>query len=622
MLAAGDILDGSYRIIEEIGAGGAGVVFLGFHLRLNKYVVVKKLKTGIEDYLHVRREADILKQLHHPYLPQVYDFLIVDGEIFTVMDYVDGHDLKWYVENGVLFSEQELIRMLVQLCRVLEYLHGQTPPVLHRDIKPGNIMVRENGDVCLIDFNISSSDREEAAAGYSYHYAPPEQLAGIRHTYGQTLPPPDARGDIYSLGATFFYLMTGIRPRDVSPGDRKNILKNTAYSARLGRIVGKAMADRPEKRYPSAEKMRKALEQKENRTLRICRILAAAGVFILLVSGCTAGAIHIRNLQNEAFAAAYADYIGILATADTQAWIREGISFLNQDRYVRQFRSRPEQKAAVLEGVADGYYEEGSYTVAADYYEEALHLRTDAAYRTQDARNQVLCLIRSGDMDTAERVLELYRSEMPADSLAFVEVEFLIQSDRTEEALEQIDQLLGSAADREILLRCCLYGAECLKGTDAFEKRMYYLKEAGQYADTVLVFRQIGDGYLQAAQEASDSSIRKQALDGAEWCYEKLYAQTNAGYLDALNLAVILQMKEEYQDALEILQQLIQDAPEDYRAYREAAFASYQIELRKSAPYRSFASVRYYGELALEYYGNNTSDEQMVQLEELLDQLS
>ncbi len=158
MLSVGDVLDGSYRIISRIGDGGAGVVFLGYHLRLNKYVVVKKLKEEAGRYLNIRREADILKQLHHPYLPQVYDFLMVDREIFTVMDYVDGHDLKWYVEKGIAFSEQELFRMLIQLCQVLEYLHGQIPPVIHRDIKPGNIMIRENGDVCLIDFNISSSD--------------------------------------------------------------------------------------------------------------------------------------------------------------------------------------------------------------------------------------------------------------------------------------------------------------------------------------------------------------------------------------------------------------------------------------------------------------------------------
>ena len=89
-----DVLDGRYEILREIGTGGAGIVFLGYHLTLNKYVVVKKLKTQVREYLNIRGEADILKGLHHRYLPQVYDFLIVGDEVYTVMDYVDGHDLN------------------------------------------------------------------------------------------------------------------------------------------------------------------------------------------------------------------------------------------------------------------------------------------------------------------------------------------------------------------------------------------------------------------------------------------------------------------------------------------------------------------------------------------------
>ena len=104
-----EILDGRYEILREIGAGGAGVVFLGYHLTLNKYIVIKKLKTQVREYLNIRGEADILKELHHRYLPQVYDFVITGNEVYTVMDYVDGHDLNWYIRNGIVFSETELL---------------------------------------------------------------------------------------------------------------------------------------------------------------------------------------------------------------------------------------------------------------------------------------------------------------------------------------------------------------------------------------------------------------------------------------------------------------------------------------------------------------------------------
>lgn len=623
MLSVGDVLDGSYRIISRIGDGGAGVVFLGYHLRLNKYVVVKKLKEEAGRYLNIRREADILKQLHHPYLPQVYDFLMVDGEIFTVMDYVDGHDLKWYVEKGIAFSEQELFRMLIQLCQVLEYLHGQIPPVIHRDIKPGNIMIRENGDVCLIDFNISSSDGRENISGYSYHYAPPEQLEMIRNRAcdGQAVL-LDARSDIYSLGATFFYVATGIHPRDCSSEEQARALKETAYASSLLRVIQKAMSRKPEKRYASAGQMRKALERGRNRIWRICRGLAVSGISLAVILGAAAGMLHIRNKKEEAFAAAYMEYVDLRASGDTQAWIKEGIALLNRTEFAAQFWEKPAQKAVVLEGIADGYYEEGSYEEASGYYEEALSLRTDPAKETEDARDLILALIRSGEAEEAQRKLEIYQAALPSDTLSYVEVEFLVQEGRREEALEQIDSLLCTAEDREICLRCCLYGAECLEGTEEYGKRLAYLERAEQYVDTVLVYRRIGDGYLKLAQEETDGEVREKALDSTVRCYERLYAQANAGYVDRLNYAVVLQLKEKYQEAREVLEQLIREFPEDYRAYREAAFACYGLELKKAAQYRSWSPVLYYGGLAFQYYKEEFGDEQMVRLEELLDQLS
>ena len=160
MLQNGDVIDGMYQIVREIGKGGTGVIYLGYHLRLRKQIVIKRIKENYTGRINVRGEADILKRLHHTYLPQVYDFLEAGGGIYTVMDYIPGYDLQYYLDNQYQFPEQTVLLWLKQLCEVLEYLHTQDPPILHSDIKPGNIMITPEGNVCLIDFNISLDGTE------------------------------------------------------------------------------------------------------------------------------------------------------------------------------------------------------------------------------------------------------------------------------------------------------------------------------------------------------------------------------------------------------------------------------------------------------------------------------
>lgn len=162
----------------------------------------------------LRNEVDILKELHHPYLPQVYDFIMYENDLYTIIDYVDGHDLKFYIDNGYVFSEGQLIKWLKQLCEVLSYLHTHNPQVLHTDIKPANIIVKNNGDICLIDFGISLFGAEQIK-GISADYSSPEQYYNveyIRNGQREYCVALDERVDIYSLGATFYHLMTGIKP--------------------------------------------------------------------------------------------------------------------------------------------------------------------------------------------------------------------------------------------------------------------------------------------------------------------------------------------------------------------------------------------------------------------------
>lgn len=168
----------TYEIYEQIGAGGGGTVYKGLHKRMEKEVVIKKLKgtasTNIQD---CRTEVDILKNLRHSYLPQVIDFIDSSEGIFTVMDFIPGKSLQNMLDENYQFTEQEILKYMRQLCEALDYLHSQNPPIIHGDIKPDNIMITPKGNVCLIDFNISGALEGTTATtfGYTPGYSAPEQ---------------------------------------------------------------------------------------------------------------------------------------------------------------------------------------------------------------------------------------------------------------------------------------------------------------------------------------------------------------------------------------------------------------------------------------------------------------
>ncbi|MGN0324735.1 MAG: protein kinase [Lachnospiraceae bacterium] len=175
-------LQGTYTEIEEIGAGGGGTVFRAFHVRMQKYVVLKKIHVSLQDNVDIRGELDILKNLRHSYLPTVLDFIEDEGAIYTVMDYIPGESFESLLKKGVRFSQAQVIKYASQLGDVLSYLHGQKTPIVHGDIKPANIMLTPEDNICLIDFDISQIKNNISTTnmGYTPGFAPPEQVALVR----------------------------------------------------------------------------------------------------------------------------------------------------------------------------------------------------------------------------------------------------------------------------------------------------------------------------------------------------------------------------------------------------------------------------------------------------------
>lgn len=358
------IIAGIYEIHHKIGAGGGGVVYIGRHLRLEKPVVLKAdkrtLNVGMET---LRREVDLLKGLSHTYIPQVYDFVQENGVVYTVMDFIEGESCDKLIGKGNLPPQAVVIRWACQLLEALSYLHGQPPHgILHGDIKPANIMVRPNGDICLIDYNIALALGEDGAVkvGFSRGYASPEHygvdyIRGNRPAavgqfsgpgYGdererdetetlwerrQDLPGKsttggkrgillDVRSDIYSLGATLYYMLSGRRPAEnaleVLP------LTGEVCSPAVSEIIQKAMAPDPAWRYQSAEEMRAAfmqLYEKDERTVRHRkRIMVLTGSLLaLFLGGALCSFVGLKQLGQiqRALALAEGDVEGAVSLA-------------------------------------------------------------------------------------------------------------------------------------------------------------------------------------------------------------------------------------------------------------------------------------------------------------------
>lgn len=294
-----EIIASTFEVINRIGSGGGGVVYLANHLRLNKQVVLKadrrKISTPPE---LLRREVDVLKDLSHPYIPQVYDFFAEGEVVYTVMDYVDGESLDRPLKRGERFSQPQVIQWAIQLLQALEYLHSPThgtPPrgYVHSDVKPANLMRRANGDICLIDFNISLALGEDSVIGASAGYASPEHY-GLDYSFSgdtatmkqetqtmddrtatMTMPGirrkirPDVRSDIYSTGATLYHLLSGRRPAkdalEVAP------LSEMEVSPQIARMIAKAMAPNPQDRYQTASEMLWDLEHLRENDIRTIR---------------------------------------------------------------------------------------------------------------------------------------------------------------------------------------------------------------------------------------------------------------------------------------------------------------------------------------------------------------
>lgn len=311
MLATvGTVIDGKYELLKLIGKGGMSRVYLAMDKRLNKQWAVKEIIKNTRSRNNeiivqsLIAEANLMKKLDHPALPRIVDIIENKNTIYVIMDYIEGESLSSELEKHGAQPQELVIEWAKQLGEALDYLHTRKPPIIYRDMKPANVMLKPDGSVKLIDFGIAreykEGQSEDTVSLGTKGYAAPEQFGGK----GQT----DERTDVYCLGVTLYHLVTGKNPCE-PPYELYPIRHwNPQLSGGLENIILKCTQLNPDDRYQSCaellydldhyEEIDDSYKKKQKNKLKIFSVVISACLIFSMIGGILQGVKVHKNNSN------------------------------------------------------------------------------------------------------------------------------------------------------------------------------------------------------------------------------------------------------------------------------------------------------------------------------------
>ncbi|MEG1752455.1 MAG: protein kinase [Christensenella sp.] len=657
------IIENTYQVIQPIGEGGGGTIYKAYHIRLQKYVVLKLIKDKVKDKLNVRTEVDLLKSLKHTYLPQVYDFIEDGDDVFTVLDFVEGMSFDKILNNGITFPPSKIFKWARQLCEALVYLHTQSPPVIHSDIKPANIMRTLNDDVCLIDFNVSLLLGGTGNIGYSRGYSPPElfdedstEIQGVSSLVSRSSSvmakdfKANVRCDIYSLGATLYHMVTGQKPLRGNYSPLSQI--RPQFPQAFAYIIDKAMSTNPAKRYQSAEEMLHALTNISKLDNRYKRLLHKQVATMIVCGVCFVGSLaamfsgywmfnsernekyfgYISQAQQLLKAGKFDDAIKISGQAidmdknkpagyQTTALIYyqsgnydETISFLKgtlENDYLKIQLGSKSDYADLFYILANSFYKKADFISAKENYEKAIsYFNSSKNYY----RDYSCCLAQIGLFEEAATALQQFEAISGEKNEAdYIRGEIGYCEGNFVDAASYLSSALSGNLEPELESRAVMLLAKSYKNSGNLQACATTLEK---YTASPFSSYEMQETLAMAY---TDMGQTQQAID-------TFYNLIESGYARAYlyhNIAILYQSIGEFTAAENALNEMIALEPNGYKAYMQQAFLFAQRQRDNPSQNKIYSRVVECYNKAEELYNDylakgNADDPQMKALQGMM----
>lgn len=656
----------TYEVIAQIGMGNSGIVYKARHRNLDKFVVLKKIKANAINIADNRAEADVLKNLKHAYLPQVMDFVEDNGDIYTVMEFISGNSFKQYLDAGTAFPEKSEIIWMKQVAATLCYLHNQKPPIIHSDLKPGNIMLTNSGNVCLIDFNISFSlGGNGFVNGYTKNYASPEQIRAWK--YNQTQPNPslrkkiDKRSDIYSMGATFYHIVTGNKPMPDDNGYVQDIReKKPEMNQLFGAVIMKCLEPDLKKRYQRAEDVLYDLQtmaqrSKEYRSLlRKQRIISGvlAGGLVLSAVLALAGYFRIDSERMKRYEDTVAQeekcikngnydqlddyyqkavklypgkmdaYLQKALALNRQKEYEDCINFINTNILNSKSVMNDGSEDSVYYLLGDCYSQLEDYEQAAEYYNSAIEANPENGnYYRDGAIMEAYC----GNTDKAQELMETAKEKgLDTTEVNYVDGEIKYSRGDYEDARSIFQKCIEDSDDAYIQMRSYIMEAKCIDkqddSVDGKKRKMKLLKKAKKELpkeNNIGILEELAQTYSDLGNDTGDTEYYQKAIS----VFKQIQSQGMGDYNTGYNMSVLYQNLNDYSSAEQELMQLLDNYGEDYKTYKSLAFLEVSCQDQLPKEQRDYSKFKEYYEKAHDLYqsqlSSNANDMEMDKLEEL-----
>lgn len=676
----GKVLAKRYTIVEKLGHGGYGDVYRAFDANLQLDVVVKKLKDLTESENGGREEVDVLKQLHQENLPAVFDFFVEDGQAYTVMSLIPGQDLEEVREKYPRFNQKQVLYWAKQLARALAYLHTRKPSIIHSDIKPSNIMLKPDGDVCLIDFNISLAitGDNSYATGTSNGFSPPEQYPDfgfyleetgaqlynneyddrtsqavtiMRNTIGNGI---DERSDIYSLGATLYTLITGKKPSSHYWNNESILDKNVNISPGFAHIIDKMMQLDPDDRYQNGVELLDALDniielddrfielKRKRRGHRAITFLMFVTSACLMVSGYF---IRKRELDIE--------YNSVINE------IRDNISNgdYDIDNLLDEAQSILPKRIDAYEAKIESLYKSGKYNECISYGTDAIdspkydvitkddkdslgnmfYIVGNAYYENEDYSSAIANFQKAIEYNATNplfyRDISISEAKNGNTEDAITYLNYAVDHGLEEDSIQMAKgEIEFSKSNYDLAIESFerafeLSTDDSVKRRDMVLEINTYKKMGNESVDKAIEFMknregEFGDSSPYLIESMADMYARKGDYQNAATYLSKLKNMGDISLRTYSNIAIVYQNMGDMSNARTYLNEMIDTYPNEYESYMRYAMFEADEQSRLPNESRNYSDFAKYYNKAVELYQNAKADDvEMKKLSSMAEQL-